>query len=273
MRIGSCLSNGDQQATLGCFVFKNGGPKKLYAIVSRHAFREVGDAVFKKNKKVGFVSEVTPDMPPIRNHEELDAALVELDDNLVRKLEARAFTVRRNDKDLVFHSVFDPSSYREVKVRNAELPPQLKAMHLMVWHCGQKSEAFAKHEIDKFAYNEQFGVIAISDMVDNTYIFSERHNRPGDSGGPIYRDSGELVGFNGGGSGKVLPTEKFGKGTTDKGFYRLAHDVFTHFGVTLATWANRADWLPPNPVKEIDPFGDDDGAIAWVDPWAIKGKK
>ncbi|OOG37068.1 hypothetical protein B0E51_17340 [Rhodanobacter sp. C05] len=128
-------------------------------------------------------------------------------------------------------------------------------MHLMVWHCGQKSEAYSKIDVDKFAYNQQFGVISIADMLDKTYIFSERHNRPGDSGGPIYMDSGELVGFDGGGSGNMLPTETFGKGTTDKGFYRLAHDVFTHFGVTLATWANRADWLPPNPVDEI---GDDE---------------
>ena len=71
--------------------------------------------------------------------------------------------------------MFAPPPYRNT---TQELADYYRAMRLMVRHCGSTSAAYAETmDVDAFAYNAQFGVIAIADMMRGRYVFKERHNR------------------------------------------------------------------------------------------------
>lgn len=253
MRIGCSISTSNGgSATLGCFVVKRIVKHKLYAIVSKHAFETVNSIVYSGNKRsvIGKVIQVTPNLPISQSHKELDAALVELSDEVARSLTQESLAINRGSTKIQLKNVFNPSPYRT----RGPLSPTHTAMHLMVWHSGQISEQLAGAQLDTFAFNHQFGTISIADIAKERYRYAERHNRPGDSGGPVYQDDGTLIGFNGGGAGPELPTE-LGKGTAG-GFYRLAYDVFSKFGVALATWENRDHWLPlPKPEPKVEEVG------------------
>ena len=279
MKIGSAMTDQTNTATLGCFVYRP-GTKKLYAVVSRHAFSIKGQPVFTKKSipfSVGSVEEISPDTLLENDRINLDATLVGLKDNIVRSLKEKSFIVRRDNKDITLTSVFNPEAIRVAKSKG-ELPPQIKALHYIVWHCGQKSLEREKsfHRFgaivpemtaDSFAYNNQFGIISAADIAVNRFVFAERHNRPGDSGGAIYQDDGTLIGFNGGGIG-ARPSKEYDQKATAGGFYRLAHDVFNHFGVKLATWDNRLEWMPVDVVLSESSGEEDEDPFGGADPFA-----
>lgn len=239
MKIGSKITCGHGAGTLGCFVVKT-GERSLFAIISKHVAAAGDGAVFYGTTQVGHVVQRTDD--------DLDAALVKLTSYGTSLVKEDSFTIKRDNNILTLDTVFDPPPYRNT---TQELPNYYQAMHLMVWHCGATSQAYAEAmNVDTFAFNSQFGVIAIADMMRGSYIFQERHNRPGDSGAPIYMDTGALVGFNGGGAKASLDAQTMGVNATAGGFYRLAADVFADLGVSLASWANRQAWQPHQQTRQ-----------------------
>nr|WP_199040386.1 hypothetical protein [Dyella sp. ASV24] len=239
MQIGSELTSSTRTATLGCFVHKP-GERGLYAIVSQHAFKQ-GDVVLHDRTAIGSVVDMTD--------AELDASLVKLNSTAASGIDKNSFKIHRGAECIKLQSVFDPSPIRAAKDQPATSPDRrrIEALHYMVWHEGKTSGQLAATNVDSFSYNSQFGVIAAKDIMNGRYAFEERPTRPGDSGGPVYLDNGQLVGILGGGISKPLPMVKIGQSLAiDTGslgaFYRLAFDIFEKLGVQLATWQNKIEW-------------------------------
>lgn len=230
------LENLHRHGSLCCFVVKNG---QLYGLTAKHVAGDIGTPIIYGTGRIRVLGK-THWATPTRQDDDLDAAMIKINDDVAKALDETCFSARlkRTATPLTGIATPDPIA-----------PLYGGSHHYIAIHSGRTSAQKPGSD-----YENQFGNVNMSQGTGGEFGFARltlagRKTDHGDSGGPVYAESGLLIGF-------VSIGLTDGPNGEPRTRVILVAEILRQFGGELATWANRELWLP-------EEESDDDGPPVW----------